>query len=61
MREIEWDGIKYLVNAQDAYDIQAMILLPTGRLLEVGGWLETMPPIPVDMKAVPVIVAVKKE
>ncbi len=50
MNEIRfnWDGKSYTVEMR-AYDL-GRIALPDGRVLEVGKWLESMPPKPTEMR-----------
>lgn len=40
----------------EAYE-KNLIVLPDGRVLEVGCWLESSPPQPADLKEVPMLTA----
>lgn len=40
------DDQVYLVDTIDAYDCGKPIRLPDGRVFQVGGWFESMPPQP---------------
>jgi hypothetical protein len=49
MREFQWEDKVYLFDATACYNGSNRILLPDGRVLLVGFWLESCPPIPRNM------------
>lgn len=47
-----YEGKSYEANMVDSYDLGKYIRLPDGTLLQAQGWLESLPPRPMGLKAV---------
>lgn len=54
----EFEGVRYKVIYPFENDYPDLIKLPDGRVLWISRWLESMPPIPTDMKALTLTEAV---
>ncbi len=48
--QFQWNGKTYQFDACACYDGNSMIKLPDGKVLSVGGWLESLPPQPCGLK-----------